>query len=160
MLILVILSAVIASLTCALLCRVGQVNARRYALDMPQRFHAGHVPRLGGAAMVLGCTAGWVWGMLAASPAAPLRPAVVAGWWAVMVLAAGAGLAEDITHRVSARWRMALTLVAGGVGVLALPSHRSPGPALAAAALGRRPLGRHRAGGRGRGRPAQCFQPD
>lgn len=123
MLILVILSAVIASLTCALLCRVGQVNARRYALDMPQRFHAGHVPRLGGAAMVLGCTAGWVWGMLAASPAAPLRPAVVAGWWAVMVLAAGAGLAEDITHRVSARWRMALTLVAGGVGVLALDLH-------------------------------------
>ncbi|MEY4712103.1 MAG: hypothetical protein RIS88_1553 [Pseudomonadota bacterium] len=123
MLILVILSAVIASLTCAVLCRAGHANARRYAHDMPQRFHAGHVPRLGGAAMMLGCTAGWAWGMLAAAPAPALRPAVVAGWWAVMVLAAGAGLVEDITHRVSARWRMALTLAAGGVGVLALDLH-------------------------------------
>ncbi len=126
MLIMVIVSTVVASIACATLCRLGRANARRYGLDMPQRFHAGHVPRLGGAAMMLGCTAGWAWGWADASPSAPWAPAVVTGWWAVMVLAAGAGLAEDITHRVSARWRMLLTLAAGVVGVVGLDLHIGP----------------------------------
>ncbi len=123
---LLVLSAVVASLASAVLCRIGQSNARRYGLDMPQRFHAGHVPRLGGAAMALGCTAGWVLGLVSASPSEPLSLGAVAGWWIVMMLAAGAGLAEDITHRVSARWRMFLTLAAGGVGVLVLDLHIGP----------------------------------
>lgn len=126
MLVLVLLSTVLAAMACAVLCRIGRVSAQRYGLDMPQRFHAGHVPRLGGAAMMLGCSAGWAWGLVDAAPGAPLAPAVAGGWWAAMMIAAGAGLVEDITHRVSARWRLLLTLLAGVTATAVLGLHIGP----------------------------------
>jgi len=76
--------------------------------------------------MMLGCTAGWSYGVATASVTAPLTLAVGAGWWGVMMLATGAGLAEDITHRVSARWRMLLTLLAGALATLSLDLHIGP----------------------------------
>ncbi len=126
MLILIIVSMVIAASACAVLRRAGGSIAGRYSLDMPQRFHAGHVPRLGGAAMMLGCTAGWGWGLLNSSAAAPLTSVQAGGWWLTMLIAAGAGLAEDITHRVAARWRMLLTLLASVAATASLDLHIGP----------------------------------
>ena len=126
MLILFILSTIMAALACGVLRRMGHANARRYGLDMPQRFHAGHVPRLGGAAMMLGCSVGWAWGLGYGEPDALLTPATVAAWWLAMVIAAGSGLAEDITHRISARWRLLLTLLAGVVPTAMLGLHIGP----------------------------------
>lgn len=113
-----ILSCAIASVACAFLLRFGAASASRYGLAMPQRFHAGDVPRMGGAAMLLACTAGWA--LLG------LPPGLALAWWAVAVIAAGTGLAEDLTLRVPVRWRLLLTLLGGAVATLALDLHIGP----------------------------------
>ncbi|MDO5087352.1 MAG: glycosyltransferase [Comamonadaceae bacterium] len=88
-----------------------------YAYDAPQRFHVGHVPRLGG----IGLLAGW----LAALAALPLLQRTgMAGnidttrlaWplWLLAVLPAFAGgVLEDLTQRLAVRWRLLLTLASG-----------------------------------------------
>lgn len=93
---------------CAALCRHGWLaglGARPYAADMPQRFHAGHVPRLGGLGMLLAACAGWAW----------LLQGQAWVWWAVAAVAVSGGLLEDVTLRLQARWRLAATVVAGVV---------------------------------------------
>lgn len=125
MLILLILCSFVSALGCALLLRRGRRSARRYSMDMPQRFHAGHVPRLGGVAMMTACTAGWFWMVVAERLLAvpnQIRfdlPQALA-WWGVTLVAVVAGVAEDVTHRVSARWRMLMTLAAGVLAVSVL----------------------------------------
>ncbi|HSI52485.1 MAG TPA: glycosyl transferase, partial [Ramlibacter sp.] len=61
MLFLLILCCGSAFLATALVVRYGRAHSRRYAWTMPQRFHAGHVPRLGGVGMLVACTVGWAW---------------------------------------------------------------------------------------------------
>lgn len=118
MLTLILICSAVSFFWCALLLRLGRVNARRYSLDMPQRFHSGDVPRLGGAAMMLGSAAGWLW-LLSADHfipvplGIPLTGEQAFSWLVVTGLAVGAGLAEDVTHQVRARWRLGLTLAAG-----------------------------------------------
>ena len=65
MLILLILCGAVSAIVCALLLRYARTNGHRYSLTMPQRFHAGHVPRLGGVAMMVACTVGWAWIVIA-----------------------------------------------------------------------------------------------
>src|SRR5205085_8451215 len=105
MLILLILSGLLSTLGCAALLRAGQESSRRYwqLTNVPQRFHLGHVPRLGGAAMLMACMGGWVWMALSEpvfgvvnSIAFPLRDAL--GYCAVAVVASLPGLVEDVTH--------------------------------------------------------------
>lgn len=131
MLVLLILCGVVSAFVCAVLLRRGRRSARRYRMDMPQRFHAGHVPRLGGVAMAVACTVGWTWivvaeRFLALPNQIRLEPVDALSWWAVAMVAAGAGIAEDVTHRLPARWRMALTLAGGALAAwvlrLAIPS--------------------------------------
>lgn len=105
-------------MTCALLVRWGRRNARRYRRDMPQRFHAGDVPRLGGAAMTLACIGGWLW-MWLAEPVLGIPNGIrfsrslMWAWTLVAVVGAGAGFLEDLTHRLRPRWRLISTLAAG-----------------------------------------------
>ncbi|TFY99687.1 glycosyltransferase family 4 protein [Ramlibacter rhizophilus] len=123
MLLLLIVTAVVSALACALLLRHGQHLAARYGLDMPQRFHLGHTPRLGGAAMMLACSAGWLWMTGSGLPLAHdilLSPALASSWLMVALLGAGGGLAEDVTHRLKARWRLGCTLAAGLAAVFML----------------------------------------
>ena len=61
MLILLILCGAVSAFACALMLRLGRASGRRYGMSKPQRFHAGHVPRLGGVAMMAACTVGWLW---------------------------------------------------------------------------------------------------
>ncbi|MGB3071267.1 MAG: glycosyltransferase [Ottowia sp.] len=89
-----------------------------YSPDAPQRFHLGDVPRLGG----LGLLAGWALG-LAALPT--LQWAGMAGnidldarlsRWLLMLLPAFAGgVMEDMTQRLTVRWRLLLTLSSGAL---------------------------------------------
>lgn len=125
MLILLVLCGALGALGCGLLLRYGRSNGRRYAMDMPQRFHAGHVPRLGGVAMFAACTAGWIWMVIAERYLAvpngirfPWPDAI--SWWLVAGIAAAAGIAEDLTHRLQARWRLGLTVLAGAAAALIL----------------------------------------
>ena len=62
MLILLVLSGLIALLGCTALLRAGEESSRKYwQLHVPQRFHIGHVPRLGGAGVGGGGEAGVGW---------------------------------------------------------------------------------------------------
>jgi UDP-N-acetylmuramyl pentapeptide phosphotransferase/UDP-N-acetylglucosamine-1-phosphate transferase len=99
--------------------RLFRWHVRTYPADAPQRFHWGHTPRLGG----LGLLAGWALA-LAALPA--LQWAHMAGnidmnrlrlpLWGLMLLPAFAGgVLEDVTQRLTVRWRLLLTLTSGAL---------------------------------------------
>jgi UDP-GlcNAc:undecaprenyl-phosphate/decaprenyl-phosphate GlcNAc-1-phosphate transferase len=118
MLILLILTFLVSFLGCAALLRAGHASSAKYWQQyVPQRFHIGHVPRLGGAAMLLACIVGWVWmavgeryfGITSSIPF-DLRSAL--GWAGVAMLAAAPGLMEDVTHEMRPRWRLVGTLLA------------------------------------------------
>lgn len=110
-------------------------HAAAYGSDKPQRFHVGHIPRLGGMAVMVSivCTA-----LLAAG----LK------WWGVdtntldwnawlffflvaMMPAVLGGIAEDLTQRLTVRYRLALTLLSGVLAVfwlgLSIPRLDVPG---------------------------------
>jgi UDP-GlcNAc:undecaprenyl-phosphate/decaprenyl-phosphate GlcNAc-1-phosphate transferase len=131
MLVLLILCGAVSWFICAFLLRYGRATGRRYGLSVPQRFHAGHIPRLGGVAMMGACTIGLIWivvgeRFLHVPNQIRLEPLMALGWWAVTLIAVAGGVAEDLTHRLTARWRMLLTLVAAAVAAwvlgLAIPS--------------------------------------
>jgi len=138
MLILIVLGALLAFLGCAALLRAGQESSRKYweMANVPQRFHLGHVPRLGGAAMLMACMGGWVWMALSEpvfhvvnSIAMPLRDAL--GYCAVAFVVTLPGLLEDVTHAMRPRWRMLGTFLAGlvalGLFSVAVPRIDLPG---------------------------------
>lgn len=125
MLILLILCAVVSAAACAALIRLGQESARRYSLDTPQRFHLGHVPRLGGAAMFLACSAGWLW-MVVSAPylgvanRIPFDVTIAFMWWFVTLACVASGVLEDVTHRLPARFRFVGTALAALLATLLL----------------------------------------
>lgn len=105
----------------AVLVRYGRGHTRRYADSMPQRFHSGHVPRLGGVGMLAACTVGWAWMVLSQqlSLSNQIRIDVLTAGalWLVVALAVAAGAFEDLTQRLPARHRLLLTV---GAAVLAV----------------------------------------
>ena len=127
MLILLVLCSAISALACGLLVRYAHTSGRRYGMGVPQRFHAGHVPRLGGVAMMIACTVGWAW-MVVAEPLLSVpnlirfEPGLAMAWWVVALIVVVGGVAEDLTHRLQARWRLLFTVLAAAVAtwVLAL----------------------------------------
>ena len=92
-----------------------------YASDASQRLHEGYVPRLGG----LGIFTGW----LCALAALPLlqgmglagnldaRQMHLAQWLLVLAPAFAGALLEDMTQRLTVRWRLLLTLASGLLAV-------------------------------------------
>ena len=116
MLILLIVCAAVCALACGLLLRHGQKAARQYGDAMPQRFHVGEVPRLGGAAMFAACAAGWGW--IALAPHLGLRHGIAFGagpaatWMLVALAGAASGVVEDLTHRLPPRLRLVSTALA------------------------------------------------
>ena len=108
---LLVLSFFIAAVAVLVFMRRARRHARRYAADMPQRFHKGHVPRLGGAGIFMGMGAAWLVG---GWPGDPFNLGWSAKSSAVMLLclapAVIGGITEDVTQRVPVRYRLGLTL--------------------------------------------------
>ncbi len=75
--------------------------------------------------MMAACTVGWIW-IVVAEPfwgipnQIHFAPATALAWWAVTMIAVAGGVAEDLTHRLTARWRMAFTVLAATVATWAL----------------------------------------
>ena len=97
--------------------RLLRARLPHYPSDAPQRFHMGDVPRVGGIGLLAG-------GTLAVLALPVLQAAGLAGnidmsrihlWkWGLMLAPAFAGgVLEDMTQRLTARWRLLLTLVSG-----------------------------------------------
>lgn len=119
-----ILAFLIAFLVSGWLVRDGHQYAKHYPVDMPQRFHAGNVPRLGGVAVAVGVAFA---GLRAAlSPTfGDLGGLAMSftdwlAWWVVALPAVIGGWYEDLTHRLAARWRLVLTGISGVLAVLLL----------------------------------------
>ncbi len=108
---LLFLSFLVAAFTVMVFMRRARRHARRYAADMPQRFHKGHVPRLGGAGVMLGMGVAW---LVAGWPEDPfnVRWSVASSGLMLLCIAPAVlgGIAEDITQRIPVRYRLALTL--------------------------------------------------
>ncbi|WPB57807.1 glycosyltransferase [Xylophilus sp. GOD-11R] len=112
MITLIVFSFLVASVAVFVLLRRAKQHARLYGADMPQRFHAGDVPRLGGAGILVGTIAGWL--MAGLQPGDPFHVGWSAGAAALAVVcllpAVVGGILEDITQRVPARLRLVITL--------------------------------------------------
>jgi UDP-GlcNAc:undecaprenyl-phosphate/decaprenyl-phosphate GlcNAc-1-phosphate transferase len=125
MLLLLVFSGAVSFFVCGLLLRYDRGSSRRYGMAVPQRFHAGHVPRLGGVAMMVACTVGLGWIVMAerligTNRQITLSPDMALAWWVAATIAATGGVAEDVTHRLNATWRLLITLLAGAVAVWSL----------------------------------------
>lgn len=121
MLFLLILCFGTAFLATALLVRYARGHTARYGTAVPQRFHTGHVPRVGGIGMLAGCTAGWAWILGPSWPGASAQLHsdfdAVASLWVISCVAVAAGTLEDLTQRLPAGNRLLLTV---GAAVLAV----------------------------------------
>ena len=135
MLFLLILCWTSAFLATAMLVRYARGHTLRYSHALPQRFHEGHVPRLGGVAMLAACTAGWAWMVLSQRWNIPnqirAEPTMVVSLWLVASVTVAAGAYEDLTQRLLARHRLLLTIATAALAVwllkLSVPRLGLPG---------------------------------
>jgi len=119
-----VVAFIVAALAAGFIVRWMRSHASVYGNGMPQRFHLGDVPRLGGVALLVGIAFGWGLGVLQS-----LRwgdpGSLKLGWWAcgwlvALLPAALGGIAEDMTQRLSVRYRLSLTGASGVLAVLLL----------------------------------------
>ena len=114
----------ISAMVAAGVVRWARDHARHYGEGMPQRFHLGHVPRLGGLAVLLGVGGSWLLGAAQSVWGDPGSLRLGAGfvlWWlAVLLPAALGGIAEDMTQRLRVSYRLFLTGLSGSVAVWGL----------------------------------------
>ena len=106
---------------CALLSLVlllrARAHARRYSKDMPQRFHKGDIPRVGGVAISLATLAAWC--LAASAPHLGLTLNTSATWKEIALWSCAlapvtlAGAYEDVTQLLGVRWRLAASLLSG-----------------------------------------------
>ena len=111
MIALIVISFLVSAFAVQVFMRRARRHARLYAADMPQRFHKGHVPRLGGAGIMLGMGTAWLVAGLGTDVFNvywPFKAAAVA--LACMTPAVLGGIVEDVTQRVSVRYRLGLTI--------------------------------------------------
>jgi len=115
MIVLFLTSFFLALVGCVLLIRYARRHARHYGAAMPQRFHIGHVPRVGGVAIFVATGLGWLVAALQTVLGNPLnsavQPAQVGAWLLLSLPALLGGGYEDLTQRVAVRYRLVLTLL-------------------------------------------------
>ena len=92
-----------------------------YGEDMPQRFHFGDVPRIGGLPVMIALLLSWSAGMISTAffgDMSALRMKIWVGWFMLAIMPAVlGGLAEDLTQRLSVRYRLLLTGLTGVLGI-------------------------------------------
>ena len=120
MIILILLTAIISTVVSVLLIRWARGHAKEYAGDKPQRFHTGDIPRIGGAAVLIALVAGWV--LTALDPFLGFGMNTGSSWhtnwpWILIVLPSVlGGIFEDLTQRVTVRYRLVLTAISAALG--------------------------------------------
>ena len=111
MIALIVISFLISALGVQIFMRRARRHARRYGADMPQRFHKGHVPRLGGAGIFMGMGVAWLVAGISSDPFNVSWPLKTSGLTLLCLApAALGGIVEDVTQRVSVRYRLGLTI--------------------------------------------------
>ena len=135
MILLSVVAFLVAALAAGFIVRRMRKHAAVYGNGMPQRFHWGDVPRLGGVAVLLGVAVSWGLGVVQAQmgDVSALRLGYwVALWLLVLLPSAVGGIAEDMTQRLPVRYRLGLTTVSGALAVwlmgLAVPRLDLPWP--------------------------------
>jgi UDP-N-acetylmuramyl pentapeptide phosphotransferase/UDP-N-acetylglucosamine-1-phosphate transferase len=111
MIALIVISFLVAAIGVQVFMRRARRHARRYGQDMPQRFHTGHVPRLGGAGILIGMGAAWLAAGFPSDPfnvSWPLKTSLLT--LLCIAPAVLGGVIEDVTQRVSVRYRLGLTV--------------------------------------------------
>ncbi|RCX10896.1 glycosyltransferase family 4 protein [Extensimonas vulgaris] len=110
----------VAWLSSGLVVRWLRGHAQRYGQNVPQRFHSGDVPRLGGAAMLLGLACSWllgIWHTSAGNVSNLYLGSWVGAWLVTLLPAVLGGIAEDLTQRLPVRSRLVLTGVSAVLAV-------------------------------------------
>lgn len=119
MLILLLCSFFVTFVAAVFAIRMQLQHAGQYDDAKPQRFHAGDVPRIGGVCMLAGVVCGWLLVVMAATMDDPLNVTVdwifVLPWIVVLIPAVVGGAYEDLTQRLSVRYRLALTAMSAGL---------------------------------------------
>lgn len=113
-----LLSFFVSAIVVFVLMHRARRHARRYGADMPQRFHHGDTPRVGGVGIALGMTAGWLVAALIPHRFNLGYPQTVQASLTVlscMLPAIVGGVLEDLTQRVSVGYRLLLTLTSAGL---------------------------------------------
>lgn len=99
----------------AIILRWSRGLGRAYGEGMPQRIHAGEVPRLGGIALLIGVCLSWAAGMVSAKwfgDPSFLKLGSTTLWVAcAMFPAVLAGITEDITQRLKVSYRLLFSLL-------------------------------------------------
>ena len=113
-----VLSFLVSTILVFVLERLARRHARRYGADMPQRFHYGHTPRVGGVGIFLGMSAGW---LVAAMVPQRFNLGYSTTVSASLIVLGGllpavlGGVAEDLTQRVRVGYRLLLTIGSAGL---------------------------------------------
>ncbi|MBV8621392.1 MAG: glycosyltransferase family 4 protein [Curvibacter sp.] len=121
MVVLTVLAFLVSVLIGILVVRARENEGAQYGDDKPQRFHVGHVPRLGGLCLFGGLGASAFTGALLDGRWVGLNlhlsPLTVLYWMTVMMPLVLTGLMEDLTQRLPVSWRL---LSSTGAACLAL----------------------------------------
>jgi UDP-GlcNAc:undecaprenyl-phosphate/decaprenyl-phosphate GlcNAc-1-phosphate transferase len=97
---------------------VSRSNAKNYGHDMPQRFHLGHTPRIGGLGMFLSFGLALFLAALS-SQFLPTHFSLTAAhafaWLAAASPVVLFGMIEDITQRVGVKWRLLAAVISASI---------------------------------------------
>ena len=119
MLVLLLCSFFVAFIAAVFAIRMQLQHAEQYDGAKPQRFHAGDVPRIGGVCVLAGVVGGWLLAVTAVAAGDPLNISVdwvfVWHWIVVLIPAVLGGAYEDVTQRLSVRYRLVLTAMSAAL---------------------------------------------
>jgi len=122
MLLAMLLCGALAFALTGLIVRFARDHTRDHPEEAPQRFHWGHVPRLGGVAMLAAFTGGILALQAVDWPNVThgMHPYHVAAFLGCTVVATLVGAYEDLTQRLTVRWRLLFTFMAASIAVWGL----------------------------------------
>jgi UDP-N-acetylmuramyl pentapeptide phosphotransferase/UDP-N-acetylglucosamine-1-phosphate transferase len=119
MIFLAAVSLAVAFFFAILFIRNARGHAKRYDPTKVQRFHAGDVPRIGGVAILLGVSAGWLVAAMSSAYGDKVNASVSIGtvvtWLLVVLPAALGGAWEDVTQELSVKLRFGMTGLSAGL---------------------------------------------
>ena len=119
MVILLVCSFVVSVVSMVFFIRLARGHATHYDQAKPQRFHSGDVPRLGGVGILAGVTVGWMAALVSVTAGFSLNVdvswAFALSWFLLLLPAVFGGVYEDVTQRLSVRYRLALTATSAGL---------------------------------------------